>query len=256
MHFRQFFAKMLHFSSITISGIDFFDKVCYNRQVGVFRQQIHAQGGMKVEEELLKQELKREYEKWTKICECGLESVVNIINNLKTENEMSDERTYYHRIDYRIKSWESVCGKCEKKGIEPTVENIKSNILDVAGIRIITWFEDDIARVYDALSHHPSIIEAREPRDYINNPKENGYRSFHFNINYSLYFKSKTISVPIEIQIRDAAMDLWAAMEHNIKYKNPCPSKDAPETFKELAKILADFDKEAIRLRDQSPEMF
>lgn len=201
------------------------------------------------------QELREAYEKWAKICECGLESVVSLISNLKTENEMSDEeRNYYHRIDYRIKTWESVCGKCAKKGIEPTIDNIKAHILDVAGIRIITWYEDDIYRVYEAISHHPSIFEAREPRDYIANPKENGYRSFHYNIEYSLYFSRKTVKVPIEIQIRDIAMDLWGAMEHNIKYKNPTPSKDAPEAFKGLAKILTAFDQEAMKLRDQGIE--
>ena len=198
------------------------------------------------------QEYKQGYEELVKRYECGLYSVVALLRNLRAEDEMSDSMfELYHRIEHRMKSWKSVCDKCAKKGVEPTIENIEANILDLAGVRVITLFEDDIYRVYEALSHHPNICELRKPRDYVKSPKDNGYRGLHVNIEYSLYFNQKTIMVPVEIQIRDEGMALWGDLEHALKYKNPNPSEGTVRVFRRLSKILAFFGKIAMQLRDQ-----
>ncbi len=198
------------------------------------------------------QEFKRGYEELVKLYECAMYSVVTLLRNLKTEDEMSDSMfELYHRIEFRIKSWESVCDKCAKKGLEPTKENIEANILDLAGVRVITLFEDDVYRVYGAVSHQPSTRQLRKPRDYIKEPKENGYRGFHYNIEYSLYFNQRTVMIPVEIQIRDGGMALWGDLEHVLKYKNPNPSERTVRVFRRLSKILAFFGKIAMQLRDQ-----
>ncbi len=200
------------------------------------------------------QEYKKGYDELVMLYQCGLNSVVTLLQNLKAEDEMfGSQFELYHRIEFRIKSWKSVCDKCAKKEIEPTKENIQKNILDLAGIRVITLFEDDIYRVYEAVSHNPNVydIPGRKPRDYVKDPKQNGYRGFHYNIEYSMYWNQKSVMVPVELQIRDGGMDLWAALEWVLKYKNLNPSEGTVKIFKSLSRILSFFGKKAMKLRDQ-----
>jgi putative GTP pyrophosphokinase len=160
--------------------------------------------------------------------------------------------------------------KCERKGFQKDIESIKSNIHDVAGIRIVTLYKDDIYRVRDALIGQPPIegqvvdgnvrlldeeknenIVLLEEKDYVAKPKINGYRSLHLIVEVQVRFKETMETVPVEIQIRTKAMDLWASIEHDCRYKNACPSKDA-EIFDELSRIVDNFDESAIKLRDNT----
>lgn len=111
----------------------------------------------------------------------------------------------------RLKSEESVLHKCSKKGIEPTPDNVVSNIHDLVGIRIICTFIDDTFKVRDAIREFDDI-KIIDEKDYISNAKPNGYRSYHMIVqNEEGYYA--------EIQIRTISMDTWAALEHDIKYK-------------------------------------
>lgn len=195
---------------------------------------------------------KEEYGQYAALCECGMRIVLARIENLRQEAEVfSVDRSPFASIQSRIKTFESATNKCLDRGNTCDMKAIKK-LHDIAGIRIITIYKDDIYRIRDALVRQPSI-EVLEERDYVANPKDNGYRSLHLIISVHVYFCESTRSVPVEVQIRTKAMDLWASVEHDIKYKNDAPSKEAPQMFARVAKILEDFDEKAIRLRDDKP---
>lgn len=197
-------------------------------------------------------ELEEEFDDYAKLCKCGMRTVLARIENLHEEMDLSDERNIYDIIESRIKEFESVLEKLERKGLEKNIDAIKQNIRDVAGIRIVTLFKDDIYKIRDALVKQPSM-EILEERDYVAEPKKNGYRSLHLIVSMHIYFRERSISIPVEIQIRTKAMDLWASIEHHCRYKNDNPSEKAPEAFSRIAKILDEFDEEAIGLRDCTP---
>lgn len=195
---------------------------------------------------------KEEYGQYAALCECGMRIVLARIENLRQEAEVfSVNRSPFASIQSRIKTYESAVNKCLDRGSSCDMKAIRK-LHDIAGIRIITLYKDDIYRIRDALVRQPSI-EVLEERDYVANPKDNGYRSLHLIISVHVYFCESTKSVPVEVQIRTKAMDLWASVEHNIRYKNDTPSKEAPEMFARIARILEDFDEKAICLRDDTP---
>ena len=199
-------------------------------------------------------ELEEQYKEYAALCKCGMRTVLARIENLHEEMELSDERNFYDTIESRIKNFESVVEKLERKGYEQNISSIKANMHDVAGIRIVTLFKDDIYKIYDAiydtLQKQPTM-EVIEKRDYIESPKKTGYRSLHLRVSTRINFREGEVFVPVEIQIRTKAMDLWASLEHYCRYKNDNPSEKAPETFDRIAKILDEFDNEAIELRDR-----
>ncbi len=128
------------------------------------------------------------------------------------------EEQLYHNIQYRIKTKESIENKLIKRGLEPIVGNAKDCLRDIAGIRIICYFLEDIYTMIDLLTKQSDLIFVRE-KDYIKNPKENGYRSYHLIVGVPVYCSDATEIFPVELQIRTIEMDLWASMEHKILYK-------------------------------------
>ena len=152
-----------------------------------------------------------DYSQYAALCECGMRIVLARVENLRQEATISGERSPYAAIQSRIKSFDSIEEKCNRKGLPFTIEGMRK-LHDIAGIRIITLYEDDIYRIRDALVRQPSM-ELIEERDYVKNPKENGYRSLHLIVT---------------------------------------PSAEAPKMFAEIARILEDFDSNAMRIRDAS----
>lgn len=199
--------------------------------------------------------LEEQYEDYVVECEAALRVTMAKINNLREVMKRSTRRNPFSSVAYRIKTFDSVIEKCARRNYEPTIESIRVNVLDVAGIRIITPFEDDIANVVEILHHIPGFNVEYE-KDYVTTPKANGYRSYHMRIRVETYdpITGGTKLVPIEIQVRDKAMDLWATVEHIVKYKNDDPSPEVGEQFKHIAEILIQFDRKAIELRDFSSE--
>lgn len=128
-------------------------------------------------------------------------------------------RSPIHHIDTRLKSAKSILGKLNKKMINPTLNEACNNIYDIAGIRVVCPYIKDIYLIRDRILAQDDI-EIMKIKDYIENPKENGYRSFHMTIRVPVYFMNKKQMVPVELQLRTLAMDLWASLEHDIKYKS------------------------------------
>ena len=121
-------------------------------------------------------------------------------------------------IKGRIKSPESIAGKLRKLNLDITADNAKKHLTDIAGIRIICPFGKDIYGLVKILTSMPGW-KIHDRKDYITNPKPSGYRSFHLIIGMPVFYSGKEEEVPVEVQIRTAAMDFWASMEHKVRYK-------------------------------------
>lgn len=148
-----------------------------------------------------------------------------------------------HHIQHRIKQKESIENKLEKNGYETSVDSARNYLTDVAGIRVICYFVENIYDIVCLLKKQSDIVIIKES-DYIANPKPNGYRSFHIVFGVPVYHTDGMEYYPVEIQLRTMSMDLWASMEHRICYKGE---------KKELA--AAEFKKYAIALRQMEKEM-
>lgn len=141
------------------------------------------------------------------------------IDIIKDEFKYRGIRCPVHHIDTRLKSTKSILGKLEKKDLDLTLNAAINNIYDIAGVRVVCPYIKDVYMIRDRLMDQDDV-HIMEMKDYIAQPKKNGYRSLHMIIRVPVYFMSKKQFVPVEIQIRTEAMDLWASLEHDIKYKS------------------------------------
>ena len=194
-----------------------------------------------------------DYREYAKTCERAMEHIKTSIDDYLAEIELNDERSPIFSVRSRVKTFQSDKEKCQRKKIRFTIDNVRDNLYDVAGIRIITLFKDDIDTVAKAIQTRLRLHTVTI-KDYVSEAKENGYRSLHLLVQRELYFNGKTSMVPVEIQIRSLAMDLWASVEHGVSYKCTDVTPAVRARFKELADFLATFDENAMELRDSNPE--
>ncbi len=168
------------------------------------------------------------------------------IREVKTKLEILDSefRAKYaynpiHHIENRLKSPQSILGKLQRKGIPVNVESVRKNILDFAGVRVVCNYIDDIYTVADLLTSQDDVKLIKR-KDYIENPKPNGYRSLHLVIETPVFLSEKKELVTVEVQIRTIAMDFWASLEHELKYKTDTEvSADLAEQLRECAETIA-----------------
>ena len=144
-----------------------------------------------------------------------------------------------HHIDTRLKSAKSILGKLQKKDLDLSLSAACNNIYDIAGIRVVCSYIKDVYLIRDRLMAQDDIM-IMQIKDYIEMPKENGYRSLHMVIRVPVYFMNKKQLVPVELQIRTLAMDLWASLEHDIKYKclYQTETEDFSEELKECSRLI------------------
>lgn len=149
-----------------------------------------------------------------------------------------------HHIDARLKSAKSILGKLEKKGLDLTLGVACNNIYDIAGIRVVCSYIKDVYLIRDRLLAQDDI-QVMDMKDYIETPKKNGYRSLHMVIRVPVYFMNKKQLVPVELQIRTLAMDLWASLEHDIKYKSLYngADEDFSTELKECSRLIYEAEK-------------
>lgn len=124
-----------------------------------------------------------------------------------------------HHIEYRIKTLDSIIDKLRRRGYQVTIDNIYAHIHDVAGIRVICNYLDDIYYLRSLLTRSESFKVLRET-DYIKTPKDTGYRSLHLVVEVPIVISEGTLKLPVEIQLRTIAMDMWASLEHELRYKS------------------------------------
>ncbi|MDE5587821.1 MAG: response regulator [Acetatifactor sp.] len=144
-----------------------------------------------------------------------VETRLNVLNMVFSEEY---KRNPFESIKSRLKSPESISKKLERKGYSYTLENIKEHVSDVAGLRVICSFPDDIYRLADLLIGQDDIILLRS-KDYIKSPKPNGYRSLHLILSVPLFLPDEKKYMKVEVQFRTIAMDFWASLEHKLRYK-------------------------------------
>jgi putative GTP pyrophosphokinase len=189
-------------------------------------------------------DIERQYKQLMFLHEAAIEQVTAKLNILKGEFQFSNDRNPISSISSRIKSKESIIYKMEKKGAPFTFSALTENVRDIAGVRVICPFIEDVYYVARMLVRQPDI-EIIEVKDYIRNPKENGYRSLHLIVKSNVTFSSVSKEVTVEIQIRTIAMDFWACTEHQLRYKKDKEfSLEAQNKLKYCAELMAEADKE------------
>lgn len=155
---------------------------------------------------------------------------------IQDEFKYRKRRCPIHHIDTRLKSAQSILGKLQKKELELTLTAACNNIFDIAGIRVVCPYIKDVYLIQERLMAQDDIY-IMEVKDYIAVPKPNGYRSLHMTIRVPVYFMNKKQMVPVELQMRTLAMDLWASLEHDIQYKSLTRNPDIAEVnFREELK--------------------
>jgi putative GTP pyrophosphokinase len=153
-------------------------------------------------------------------------------------------------IKGRIKSVESIANKLQKMNLDITAENAREHIKDMAGIRIICSYAKDIYSLSDILKSLPDTKVLNE-KDYVSNPKPSGYRSFHIIMEIPVYYSGRTEKIPVEVQIRTAAMDFWATLEHKVRYKyNEHIPRHLSDELSICADKIAELDKRMFLIHD------
>lgn len=137
---------------------------------------------------------------------------------LNNEFKVLYARNPIHHIDSRLKSPESMIAKLKKKGYDVSIESARKNVNDIAGVRVVCNYIDDVYSVAEMLKRQTDL-EIVKIQDYIKTPNYNGYRSLHLDIKVPVYLSDRTEYVVAEVQIRTIAMDFWASLEHDIRYK-------------------------------------
>lgn len=149
---------------------------------------------------------------------CAIMEIETKFNVLNEELSLQYDRNPINGMKSRLKSLASIKGKMEKKGLPFTVEDIEENINDIAGIRVICSFQNDVYMLANALLKQDDITLVKK-KDYIENPKPNGYRSLHLIVSVPIFLAKEKRPMKVEIQLRTIAMDFWASLEHQLRYK-------------------------------------
>ncbi len=169
---------------------------------------------------------------------------------------LNDEFVHVHKynpIEYiksRIKTPESIVKKLKRHNREICVENMINHINDIAGIRIVCSFTSDIYRIAEMIGKQNDLTVI-SVKDYINNPKDSGYKSFHMLVSVPIFLSNQVVETKVEIQIRTIAMDFWASLEHKIYYKfeGHAPAYISEE-LKDCADVVSDLDAKMLRLNE------
>ena len=181
---------------------------------------------------------------------CAIMEVETKLKVLDAEFSQEYNRNPFESIKSRLKSPVSISDNLRRKGYAVTVENIEKYLKDVAGVRVICSFPDDIYRLAALLEKQDDII-LLEKKDYIKNPKPNGYRSLHLILDIPIFLSNEKKHMKVEVQFRTIAMDFWASLEHKLKYKkNVENSEIIVEQLKKCADSIEKLDYQMQEIRD------
>lgn len=184
---------------------------------------------------------------------CAILEVETKFNVLNEEFSLKSERNPITMIQSRLKSQESILEKIQRKNIPFTFEGITENLHDIAGVRCVCSFIDDVYFLANCITKQDDI-KTIEVKDYIKNPKENGYRSLHIIVEVPIFLEDGKKNVKVEIQLRTIAMEFWANLEHKMRYKKDIDSETIKSTNKELkecALLSAELDERMQNVRDE-----
>ncbi|MBB5183868.1 GTP pyrophosphokinase [Catenisphaera adipataccumulans] len=182
---------------------------------------------------------------------CALREVETKFRVLDDQFSLFYDRNPIESIECRIKSQSSIYHKLKKRNLPFTLESLENNIFDIAGIRVISSFSDDIYMLAGTLLKQDDI-RLVERKDYIKNPKPNGYRSLHLIVEVPIFLANEKKWMKVEVQFRTIAMDLWASLEHKLRYKKDLPQSRLDEISQDLldcADLCAQLDEKMGKLK-------
>ncbi len=173
---------------------------------------------------------------------CAIKEVRTKFEVLNDELSEVSNRNPIEMIKSRVKKPESIVNKLLRRNHPVTIDSIMENLNDVAGVRVICSFIDDIYKIAEMFSRQDDVT-VLEVKDYIKNPKPNGYRSYHMIVEIPVFFSSVKQNIKVEVQLRTIAMDFWASLEHTMKYKKDIENADKIALeLKECADLITEAD--------------
>lgn len=183
---------------------------------------------------------------------CAMLEIKTKLDVLNAEMSLESERNPFESIECRLKSPGSILEKLRRKGYPVTVASIEQNIFDVAGIRVICSFPSDIYRIAEKLAGQDDV-RVIERKDYIAQPKENGYRSLHLILEIPIFLSNEKKYMKVEVQFRTIAMDFWASLEHKVRYKKRLTvgAEEIAAELKECAEEIGAIDMRMQEIRDR-----
>ena len=181
---------------------------------------------------------------------CAIREIQTKLNVLNDEFSLRHERNPFESIKSRVKEPTSIIEKMHRRGYELSVENIEDKLNDVAGIRVICSFVEDIYYLASMLSAQDDLT-VLQVKDYIKNPKESGYKSYHMLVAVPIFLSDSVVNTKVEIQIRTIAMDFWASLEHKIYYKfeGKAPAYISRD-LRECAEMVSALDEKMLSLNE------
>lgn len=187
---------------------------------------------------------------------CAIMEVETKFKVLNEQFSLRYDRNPIETIKSRVKSTDGIMKKLKKKELPLSVESIEKNINDVAGVRVICSFPEDIYLLADCLLQQDDV-RLIEKKDYIKKPKPSGYRSLHLIVAIPIFLQNEKREMKVEVQLRTIAMDFWASLEHKVRYKKNIPESETERLAKELvecADISAALDARMESIRNRLAE--
>ena len=182
---------------------------------------------------------------------CAIREFKTKVEVLNDELSTRNQRNPIEFIKSRVKTPTSIYNKLKRKGFDISLDAVRNQLFDVAGVRIICSFVDDIYKIADMIVKQDDI-KVLEVKDYIKNPKPNGYRSLHMICQIPVFFSDRKELLSVEVQIRTIAMDFWATLEHDLRYKKELPLvQDIQDELHECAEAIAMTDNKMMEIRDK-----
>ena len=192
---------------------------------------------------------RKEFSELMTFYKCAIMEVETKLNVLNQEFALQYDRNPFESIETRLKDPVSIIEKLMSRGIEVSLENIERELYDIAGIRVVGSFKEDIYTLADLLIEQDDVLILMR-KDYIKKPKDNGYRSLHMIVDIPIFLSNGKKHMKVEVQFRTIAMDFWASVEHKLKYKKEIQNpEEVGERLKRCADILSSMDDEMEDIR-------
>ena len=193
----------------------------------------------------------REFQELMMMYNCAIREVRTKLDVLNDEMAVCSPHNPIEMIKSRVKKPRSIVEKLQRRGYPISVDSVLDNLHDVAGVRVICSFIDDIYKIAAILGAQDDVT-VLEIKDYIKNPKPNGYRSYHMIVEIPVFFSDRKQPMKVEVQIRTIAMDFWASLEHQMKYKKDVPgSEHLVNRLSQIADRINQTDMEMQEIREE-----
>ena len=226
-----------------------------NHDVPARNELMQAQDGMNIEQYL--EQFHADFDPVYSMLmdyQCAVMEVETKFNVLNNRLSIQGEHNPIESIKSRVKSLDSIIRKLQKLNLPIAIESVEENLMDVAGVRVICSFIDDIYRIEENFLAQEDVTLIRR-KDYIQNPKPSGYRSLHLIVKTPIYTENGKKDMFVEVQMRTIAMDFWASLEHEMKYKKDIENAEViTEDLRFSADLINQIDMRMQQIRDKIDE--